>query len=394
MRNQTSAVVQRFFDVCDIVYHGLPCFAIIYHDLPWFTMIYHDLPWFTMIYHDFQYHDLQDQDFWPGTAGLQVLFHPLMMSGALLLLGRSDTEGPRGNRWMKYDNMMKWSERAETETAHIFNLCSSYFALPYVVQLVCWMFLERVVFNFLRALRVDGVVFREEHECRIEDWFPSETMHRNDLEHDLTITFSLWMLVDHGCLMFWSRIDFWPCLYVKLNTLPALHRGTCFALNWIQCRQHWTPSENCSTSWSPTRSMWRMPRSEIGRNGLKQRLLGIVEFGWIWYDQGWLTSKSYATHKKDDTVHDTVKSQSRSDSLLLSPYSTRYCNININPPTPLGRWRRAYWDANSHTKCSITFVNVAVAISALGGGVQKRFRTETRIRWCLRDSSTIFRLWA
>ena len=51
-----------------------------------------------------------------------------------------------------------------------------------------------------------------------------------------------------------------------------------------------------------------------------------------------------------------------------------------NPPTPLWRWRRAYWGANSYTKCSMTFVNIAVAISALaGGGGQKRFRTETAI---------------
>ena len=47
---------------------------------------------------------------------------------------------------------------------------------------------------------------------------------------------------------------------------------------------------------------------------------------------------------------------------------------------------------NSYTKCSITFVNIAVAISALagGGGPQKRFRTETRIRWCFRHFSRIF----
>ena len=45
--------------------------------------------------------------------------------------------------------------------------------------------------------------------------------------------------------------------------------------------------------------------------------------------------------------------------------------IRKNPPTPLWRWRRAYWGANSR-------------------GGQKRFRTETRIRWCLRDCSTIF----
>ena len=47
---------------------------------------------------------------------------------------------------------------------------------------------------------------------------------------------------------------------------------------------------------------------------------------------------------------------------------------------------------NSNTKCSMTFVNIAVAISALagGGGAQKRFRTETRIRWCFRHFSRIF----
>ena len=62
-----------------------------------------------------------------------------------------------------------------------------------------------------------------------------------------------------------------------------------------------------------------------------------------------------------------------------------------NPPTPLWRWRRAYLGATaSYTKCSITFVNIAVAISALAGGGQKRFRTETRIRWCFRHFSRIF----
>ena len=45
---------------------------------------------------------------------------------------------------------------------------------------------------------------------------------------------------------------------------------------------------------------------------------------------------------------------------------------------------------NSYTKCSITFVIVAVAISALAGGGQKRFRAETRIRWCFRHFSRIF----
>ena len=45
---------------------------------------------------------------------------------------------------------------------------------------------------------------------------------------------------------------------------------------------------------------------------------------------------------------------------------------------------------NSNTKCSMTFVNIAVAISALAGGAQKRFRTETRIRWCFRHFSKIF----
>ena len=46
---------------------------------------------------------------------------------------------------------------------------------------------------------------------------------------------------------------------------------------------------------------------------------------------------------------------------------------------------------NSYTKCSITFVNIAVAISALAaGGGEKRFRTETRIRWWFRHFSKIF----
>ena len=44
-----------------------------------------------------------------------------------------------------------------------------------------------------------------------------------------------------------------------------------------------------------------------------------------------------------------------------------------NPPTPLWRWRPAYWGPNSHTKCSITFVNIAVAISALAGGAINGF---------------------
>ena len=47
---------------------------------------------------------------------------------------------------------------------------------------------------------------------------------------------------------------------------------------------------------------------------------------------------------------------------------------------------------NSNTKCSMTFVNIAVAISALaGGGGQRRFRTETSPWWCFRFFSRIFR---
>ena len=41
--------------------------------------------------------------------------------------------------------------------------------------------------------------------------------------------------------------------------------------------------------------------------------------------------------------------------------------MNKNPPTPLWRWRRACWGAISYTKCSMTFVNIAVAISAIAG---------------------------
>ena len=53
---------------------------------------------------------------------------------------------------------------------------------------------------------------------------------------------------------------------------------------------------------------------------------------------------------------------------------------------------------NSRTKCSITFVNIAVAISALAGGRgaktvshrDRNFCTESRSRWCLRDFPTFF----
>ena len=43
-------------------------------------------------------------------------------------------------------------------------------------------------------------------------------------------------------------------------------------------------------------------------------------------------------------------------------------------------------------KCSTTFVNIAVAISALarGGGPLKKLRTEPGIKWSLRDFSAIF----
>ena len=37
----------------------------------------------------------------------------------------------------------------------------------------------------------------------------------------------------------------------------------------------------------------------------------------------------------------------------------------------------------------VTFVNIGVAISALAGGDQERFRTEPGIGWCLRDFWTI-----
>ena len=73
-----------------------------------------------------------------------------------------------------------------------------------------------------------------------------------------------------------------------------------------------------------------------------------------------------------------------------TPMAWAALTVPINPPTPLWRWRCAYWGANSYTKCSITVVNIAVAISALAGGGQKRFRTETRIRWCFRHFSRIF----
>ena len=66
--------------------------------------------------------------------------------------------------------------------------------------------------------------------------------------------------------------------------------------------------------------------------------------------------------------------------ILLPPFLSihHYHSLSItinyllrNPPAPPWRWRRAYWGAHSNTKCSMTFVNIAVAISALAGGGAK-----------------------
>ena len=54
----------------------------------------------------------------------------------------------------------------------------------------------------------------------------------------------------------------------------------------------------------------------------------------------------------------------------MKQYET-YMKIHGYPPTPLWRCRRAYRGANSYTKCSITFVIIAVAISALAEGGTK-----------------------
>ena len=80
--------------------------------------------------------------------------------------------------------------------------------------------------------------------------------------------------------------------------------------------------------------------------------------------------------------------------------STKGLKISyINPPTPLWRWRRAYWGAIGYTNCSMTFVNIAVAISALAGGgcgpktvshQDRNFPTESKSCGCFRAFSTIF----
>ena len=96
-------------------------------------------------------------------------------------------------------------------------------------------------------------------------------------------------------------------------------------------------------------------------------------------------------HRARDKVARLLGKEFLSAELMsLLPGFGEFGDFFKNPPTPLWRWRRAYWGANSYTKCSITFVNIAVAISALAGGAQKRFRTETRIRWCFRHFSRIF----
>ena len=66
--------------------------------------------------------------------------------------------------------------------------------------------------------------------------------------------------------------------------------------------------------------------------------------------------------------------------------------LTANPPTPLWRWRRAYWGATATLNAQWhLLIIIAVAISALaGGGAQRRFRTETSPWWCFRLFSRIF----
>ena len=78
---------------------------------------------------------------------------------------------------------------------------------------------------------------------------------------------------------------------------------------------------------------------------------------------------------KQQTVRPTMVSLTRHNTLIS----------NRNPPTPLWRWRRAYRGASAT-------LNAPWHLLIQGGrqGPLTSFRTETRIRWCFRDFSTIF----
>ena len=111
------------------------------------------------------------------------------------------------------------------------------------------------------------------------------------------------------------------------------------------------------------------------------------------------SSKAYQAPNRDDQ-NDILANTSKNCSKFWS--STWFANLQ--PDLANANWSKAYkirphrfggegvliGGQNSNTKCSMTFVNIAVAISALAGGAQKRFRTGTRIRWCFRHFSRIF----
>ena len=75
--------------------------------------------------------------------------------------------------------------------------------------------------------------------------------------------------------------------------------------------------------------------------------------------------------KNKTHTHRTNKWQLMSLQYVSTQIRKHTITSYLNPPTPLWRWRRAYWGAHSNTKCSMTFVNIAVAISALAGGGAK-----------------------
>ena len=98
---------------------------------------------------------------------------------------------------------------------------------------------------------------------------------------------------------------------------------------------------------------------------------------------GWAATTTTSTSTSTTTTSTTTTTTTTAAAAILFPQFF----FKIRPHRFGGEG--VLIGGNSYTKCSITFVNSSRYISFSWGG-QKRFRTETRIRWCFRDFSRIF----
>ena len=131
---------------------------------------------------------------------------------------------------------------------------------------------------------------------------------------------------------------------------PTVHPGLPVPDTRLESKQ----GESMRKWWKHYRSCHSRPRPRWGSSGSPD-VSRRSKFGTI-IDSG-------DRDRKDALASETSSNcGAKTLLILLTSFDSEW-----NPPTPLWRWRRAYWGANSHTKCSMTFVHIAVAISALAG---------------------------